>query len=97
MLFESAHVRVTAEHGTATLWLAFPGDPVNALDLARLRDLDAALAAVEPFLFPLLPLTAGQLASFANRGTARPHPVVDALRPRMRGIDAMIAPARDDG
>jgi len=56
-----------------------------------------ALAAVEPFLFPLLPLTAGQLASFANRGTARPHPVVDALRPRMRGIDAMIAPARDDG
>lgn len=48
MLFESAHVRVTAEHGTATLWLAFPGDPVNALDLARLRDLDAALAAVEP-------------------------------------------------
>lgn len=47
MLFESAHVRVTAEYGTATLWLAFPGDPVNALDLARLRQLDAALAAVE--------------------------------------------------
>ena len=52
MLFESAHVRVTAEHGTATLWLGFPGEPVNALDLARLRELDAALAAVEgcPFV-----------------------------------------------
>jgi enoyl-CoA hydratase/carnithine racemase len=46
MLFESAHVRVAAEHGTATLWLGFPGEPANALDLARLRELDAALAAV---------------------------------------------------
>jgi enoyl-CoA hydratase/carnithine racemase len=52
MLFESAHVRVTAEHGTAALWLAFPGEPVNALDLTRLRELDAALAAIEanPFV-----------------------------------------------
>ena len=47
MLFQSDHVRVTAEPGTATLWLDFPGDPVNALDLARLRALDAALDAVE--------------------------------------------------
>lgn len=46
MLFESPHVRVTAEHGTATLWLGFPGEPVNALDLARLRELDAAIHAV---------------------------------------------------
>ncbi len=47
MLFESAHARVAAEYGTATLWLGFPGEPVNALDLARLRELDAALAAAE--------------------------------------------------
>jgi enoyl-CoA hydratase/carnithine racemase len=47
MVFESPHVRVTAEHGTATLWLGFPGEPANALDLARLRELDAALRAVE--------------------------------------------------
>lgn len=46
MVFESAHIRVTAEFGTATLWLGFPDEPVNALDLARLRELDAALAAV---------------------------------------------------
>ena len=47
MVFESAHVRVTAEYGTATLSLGFPGLPANALDLARLRQLDEALAAVE--------------------------------------------------
>ncbi len=52
MLFESAHLRVTAEFGTATLWLGFPGDPVNALDAARLRELDSAIAALErnPFV-----------------------------------------------
>jgi enoyl-CoA hydratase len=47
MLFESPHIRITAEHGTATLWLCFPGEPANALDLDRLRELDAALAAIE--------------------------------------------------
>jgi enoyl-CoA hydratase len=46
MLFESAHIRVTAEYATATLWLGFSGEPVNALDRARLGELDAALAAV---------------------------------------------------
>jgi enoyl-CoA hydratase/carnithine racemase len=52
MLFESAHVRVTAEDGTATLWLGFAGEPVNALDLARLREVDGALAVVgkNPFV-----------------------------------------------
>src|SRR5690349_7562991 len=46
MVFESAHIRVTAEYGTATLWLGFPGEPANALDLARLRELDAALRSL---------------------------------------------------
>lgn len=52
MLFESAHVRVSAEYGTATLWLDFPGEPVNALDLARLREFDAVLGVIErnPFV-----------------------------------------------
>src|SRR3954470_4496805 len=56
MLFETAHVRVTAEYGVATLWLAFPGEPVNALDAPRLRELDSALAAIEtdPFLNALV-------------------------------------------
>ena len=46
MLFESAHLRVTADSGVATLWLGFPGEPVNALDLSRLRELDRAIAAI---------------------------------------------------
>jgi enoyl-CoA hydratase/carnithine racemase len=46
MLFESRHITVTADHGTATLAFGFGGDPVNALDLARLCELDAALRAV---------------------------------------------------
>src|SRR6266545_2742586 len=56
MLFESAHVRVTAEYGVGTLWLGFPGTPVNALDASRLAELDSALAAVEtnPFLHTLV-------------------------------------------
>lgn len=56
MLFESAHLRITAEYGVATLWLAFPGAPVNALDYARLSELDAALASIEgnPFVNALV-------------------------------------------
>jgi enoyl-CoA hydratase/carnithine racemase len=56
MLFESAHVRVTAEYGVGTLWLGFTGSPVNALDAQRLTELDSALTAIErsPFLMTLV-------------------------------------------
>lgn len=65
MLFASAHVRVEADHGTATLWLNFPGDPVNALDSARLRELAAALDAVakNPFV-NILVVRSGKPAGF---------------------------------
>lgn len=46
MLFESRHITVTADHGTATLAFGFGGRPVNALNLAHLRELDAALTAI---------------------------------------------------
>jgi enoyl-CoA hydratase len=46
MLFASRHITVTADHGTATLAFGFGGEPVNALDLGALRELDAALRAV---------------------------------------------------
>lgn len=62
--------------------------PVLHLPLTPLR---FALAAVEPILFPLLPLTAGQLAAFANDSVARPHPLTAALRPRMRTVAQMLA------
>jgi enoyl-CoA hydratase/carnithine racemase len=46
MVFASPHIRVTVEFGTATLWFGFPGEPANALDITRLRELDSALQAV---------------------------------------------------
>src|SRR5689334_10053658 len=46
MLFESRHMTVTADHGTATLAFGFGGEPLNALDLARLRELNRALQVV---------------------------------------------------
>ncbi len=62
--------------------------PVLHLPLTPLR---YALATLEPLLFPVLPLTAGQLAAFANDSVARPHPLTTALRPGMRSIDQMLA------
>ena len=69
-------------------WTARDG-PLVHLPAAPVRHL---LALLEPALFPLLPLTAGQLASFVNEGTARPDPLVAQLHAPSRGIDAMIAP-----
>lgn len=46
MLFESRHITVTADHGTATLAFGFGGEPANALGLASLRELDGAIRAV---------------------------------------------------
>ena len=46
MLFESKHLRITSEYGIATLWLGFPGEMANALDLDRLRELEKALQVV---------------------------------------------------
>ena len=71
MLFESAHVRVSAEHGTATLALAFPGEPANALDSARLRELDSALAAV----------SASHAVRILVVRSALPHGFCGGLRP----------------
>lgn len=53
----------------------------------------AALGAVEPLLLPWLPVTAGQLATFANDGTAAPDPLTAGWRTGMRKIDEMYGPA----
>lgn len=52
------------------------------LPLAPMREL---LGVLEPLLLPVLPLTAGQLATFANDGRGEPHPLLAALpQPRLR-------------
>ncbi len=43
MGIESPNLRLTVDHGNATLWLGFPGEPANALDLPRLQELSLAL------------------------------------------------------
>jgi len=50
----------------------------------------ACLRLVEPVLRPLLPFTAGQLASFRHEGTADSDKWVAQLYPRMKGIKEML-------
>jgi NADH dehydrogenase len=69
-----------------------PG-PMVHLPLAPFRVL---LAAMEPVAFPLLPFTAGQLASFANPGTAIPDPLVAALHQPRLDVAAMLSDAAPD-
>jgi len=62
------------------------GGPWVRLPLTATR---LGLAAVESLLGPLLPLTAGQLTSFANHGTPLAHPLVGLAPPRI-SLDAMV-------
>jgi enoyl-CoA hydratase len=47
MLYETPHLRIDLHDGIATMWLAFPGSPVNALTSTRLNELGKALTLVE--------------------------------------------------
>jgi enoyl-CoA hydratase/carnithine racemase len=67
MLYESPHVRVDANDGIATLWLEFPGAPVNALTPPRLAELDRALSAAlaQPHV-EILVIRSGRPAGFCG-------------------------------
>jgi uncharacterized protein YbjT (DUF2867 family) len=61
------------------------------LPLGFFREL---LGMAEPLLFPVLPFTAGQLATFANPSVAEPHPMSSKLpAPRVR-LAEMLNPGR---
>jgi NADH dehydrogenase len=66
------------------------GRPGPAVTLP-LRLLRTGLAFIEPAVLARLPLTAGQLAAFANDVTAQPHPLVAQFAPDMQSVDAMLA------
>lgn len=55
-----------------------------------------ALAFVEPLLLPVMPLTAGQLATFAEDGVAAPSEFTSSRKRALVGLDAALsgAPAR---
>jgi nucleoside-diphosphate-sugar epimerase len=54
------------------------------------RPIAACLGWLEPWLRPLLPLTAGQLASFTNPGTTSPDSWVEARQVGMKSVDEML-------
>jgi nucleoside-diphosphate-sugar epimerase len=54
------------------------------------RPIAACLGWMEPFLRPLLPFTAGQLASFSNVGTIDPDPWVEQQQVKMKSVDEML-------
>jgi nucleoside-diphosphate-sugar epimerase len=53
----------------------------------------AVLGMAEPLLLPWLPVTAGQLATFTNDGTAAPDALTAQWQAGMRKIDDMYGPA----
>jgi hypothetical protein len=54
------------------------------------RLIAACLKWIEPVARPLLPFTAGQLASFSNPGRARENPWTAAWQTQMMSVDAML-------
>lgn len=49
-----------------------------------------ALAAIEPLLLPLMPVTAGQLASFLNDGVAEPNAMLEAPLAPLKTLRQML-------
>ena len=69
--------------------------PARVLELP-LKPIRGILAFLEPLLLPVLPLTAGQLATFANPGAATAHPLTDRFRSTMRPLEALLAECGPD-
>ncbi len=66
--------------------------PVMTIPLGLPR---ALLAAIEPVARPVLPVTAGQLALFANDSTAAPSWLMDRLRPTMPNLSMLLGQLAD--
>ncbi len=73
----------------ARLRFARFGQGPRALHLP-LGPIRALLGAVEPVLLPVLPLTAGQLATFANDGVAEPSEFHESRRSRLRPLQSSL-------
>lgn len=69
--------------------LAQGGGPARVIHLPA-RPIAACLGWIEPFLRPLLPFTAGQLASFTSDGTITTDPWVKQQLTRIRKVDEMF-------
>lgn len=65
------------------------GGPMHPIHLP-LAPIRALLRALEPALRPLLPITAGQLETFAQDGCAAPSALAESLRTRLRPLDSSL-------
>lgn len=66
------------------------GRPAPGMIRLPLGPITGALAVAERVAFRFLPVTRGQLSVFRFDSTASPHPFVDAHRPSMMGVDAIL-------
>ena len=67
MLYESDTLRVTADDGIATVWLEFPGWPVNALNLSRLQEIGHVTTVVQQqSSLDILVIRSGKPAGFCG-------------------------------
>jgi NADH dehydrogenase len=66
------------------------GKPAAPIVHLPVRPVARCIGWMEPFLLPLLPFTAGQLASFTNAGTTAPQPWVRERQNRMIGVSEML-------
>jgi len=66
------------------------GKPPASVVHLPARTLARSIGWMEPFLLPILPFTAGQLASFSNPGTAASHPWIAERQNRMIGMSEML-------
>jgi uncharacterized protein YbjT (DUF2867 family) len=80
---------LTLEELLRRLHTLLRGTSVRAVHLP-LRPLRAALGLAERISLTLAPVTAGQLAPFANDSVADSHPLVRRLAPDFRGIESML-------
>jgi enoyl-CoA hydratase/carnithine racemase len=89
MLYESPHVRIEAADGVATLWLEFPGSPVNVLTPARLAEIDRGLSAAtaSPHV-EVLVIRSGRPAGFC--GGHDPDRLADLITDDARTAFAVI-------
>jgi 3-hydroxyacyl-CoA dehydrogenase/enoyl-CoA hydratase/3-hydroxybutyryl-CoA epimerase len=67
VLYESTHTRVSAEDGTATLWLDLPGHSPNRLGSDTFAEIEKAIAAVQanPFV-DILVIRSAKPAGFSS-------------------------------
>ena len=66
------------------------GKPPGPVVHLPARAIARGLGWMEPLFLPLLPFTAGQLASFSNAGATAPHPWVAGRQNRMIGVNEML-------